>query len=179
MSFFALCNGKEFILYNIQEVEPILHFELNSLSLYWESLQKFLSPENILVNNPFELAKDLGLHLKRLGFDSCESLVFPDVPIVEIGQLSPDMFSLSGGRNQNGIRYVVTFDFGDDILKQLIGKIPDEAIEKLKVRNPSLRQIVRFGDKAFFVTIQCKIGNKLEENDKEIFLPLIINKIIE
>ena len=177
--FFALCNGKEFVLYNIQKIEPLLHFPVKAIPLYWESLKKFISPEKIFSDNHFKLAKDLGLHLKRLGFEDYESLIFPDVPITDIGQLDPDMFSFSGGIKVDENRYVVTFDFGYDVLQQLVGKIPNEAIEKLRSRKANYRQAVRFADRAFLVTIDCRIGKVLQENKDEIFLPLIINRIIE
>lgn len=177
-NFYALCNGKEFVLYDIQKSDPIIHFPTKAIPLYWDSLKKFLTPDKVFANDHFVLAKDLGLHLKRLGFDNFESLVFPKVPITDIGQLDPDMFSLSAGLEEDGSRYVVTFDFGYNVLKQLIGKIPLEATEKLLVRNKEYRQVVRFADKAFLVNIDCKVGKTLEENKEEIFLPLIINQIL-
>ncbi|MFZ4402111.1 MAG: hypothetical protein ACOYO1_18925 [Bacteroidales bacterium] len=97
VNFFALCNGKEFVLFNIQKIEPILHFPLKAIPLYWENLKKYIAPDRIFADYHFNLAKDLGLHLKRLGFDKCKSLVFPNVPISFIGQLDHDLFSLSGG----------------------------------------------------------------------------------
>jgi hypothetical protein len=179
VNFFALCNGKEFALYDIQKIDPILHFPIKALPVYWENLKKFVSPANVFSSDHYVLAKDLGLHLKRLGFDTFESLIFPKVPIVEIGQLDPDMFSLSAGLKEEEERYVVTFDFGYEVLNQLVGKIPTNAIEMLLKRNQEFRQVVRFGDKAFLVNIDCKVGDTLQENKEEIFLPLIINRILE
>ena len=179
VNFFALCNGKEFVLYNIQKIEPIFHFPIKAIPLYWDSLKKFISPENIFSENQFKPAKDLGLHLKRLGFETFENLIFPNVPITHIGQLDPDMFSLSGGVKVDNDRYVVTFDFSQEVFQQLIGKIPTEAISKLFKRNGNHRQVVSFADQVYLVTIDCRIGEILQENEDEIFLPLIINRIIE
>lgn len=179
VKFFALCNGLEFALYNIEEIKPILHFPVKALPLYWETLRQFLTPEYVFTKNPLKYCKDLGLHLKRLGFDSFESLIFPNVPITNIGQMDPDFFSISGTVVDNGEKYVVTFDFGADVFEQLKGKIPDNAIKILSIRKPDSRQAVKFGDRAFIVNIECKIGSKLEENEKEIFLPLWINAILD
>ena len=180
VNFFALCNGREFVLYNIQKIKPILHFPLEAIPLYWEVLKKYLAPNNVFSDSHFTIAKDLGLHLKRLGFDEYESLIFPNVPITEIGQLDPNMFTLGGGVKNEGISYVVSFDFADNLLEQLVGKIPDIAIEKLQVRNPDgFRQVVRFGDRAYLTSIDCRVGDTLQENEDEIFLPLIVNKFID
>lgn len=177
VKYFALCNGNNFVLYSIDEIEPLLNFPLKAIPLYWQNLKKFLSPEKVFDAGQLIYAKDLGLHLKRLGFDNFDSLIFPDVPISHIGQLDDNMFSLSGCVVLDDTRYVVTFDFDNDVFGQLTGRVPDEAIQKLSQRG-SERRAVEFGDSVFPVTIDCKIGDKLEENDKEIFLPLRINKII-
>jgi hypothetical protein len=179
VKFFALCNGKEFVLYNLEKTNPILYFPTKAIPLYWDNLKYLLSPQNIIKNSSLILAKDWGLHLKRLGFDSFESLIFPNVPITGIAQLAPDKFSLSGCINDDGNRYVVTFDFGYEVFKQFVGKIPDSAIKILECRNPNSTRRVKFVDRVYFINIDCKIGNTLEENENEIFLPLWINKLIE
>lgn len=179
VDFFALCNGREFALYNIQKIEPVLHFPIEAIPRYWDALKNFLTPEGIFSGNHFKLAKDLGLHLKRLGFEDFESLIFPNVPVSEIAQLDPDMFSFSGGIKLDDSRYVVTFDFSNEILHQLKGKIPNDVIEKVRYTNSNYRQVIRFSDSIFLITIDCRIGEILQENKDEIFLPLIINRIIE
>jgi hypothetical protein len=179
VNFFALCNGKEFVLFNTQQIEPVLHFPMAAIPLYWEALRNHLTPERVLEDNHFRLAKDLGLHLKRLGFHKYESLIFPNVPITEIGQLDPNMFSLSGALKDEEDKYVVTFDFSENLLSQLRGKVPETAIEKLQVRNPHSRQVVRFGDRAYLATIDCRVGETLQENRNEIFLPLTVNQFLD
>lgn len=179
VDFFALCNGKEFVLFHTQKTEPLLHFDMKALPLYWESLKNVLSPDRVTLSTNTDLAKDLGLHLKRLGFDQFKNLFFPNVPVTNIGQLDNEMFSISVGSAEiDGNRYVATFDFGLDILKQLIGKIPDEAIEKMLIRNKAHRVSANFADTAYFIDIICEVGQKLEENEREIFQPLLINRII-
>ncbi|MNK67064.1 hypothetical protein D3C87_863960 [compost metagenome] len=178
VQFFALCNGKEFALYNISEIKPVLHFEIQALPLYWETLKSILAPEKLLSENHSKFAKDLGLHLKRLGFDDFKSLIFPYVPIVTIGQLDNKMFSISaGGLNIDKENYVATFDFDELVFHQLKGKIPDFAFEKLLIRDKMKRSAISFADTAFYISFDCEVGKKLEENDKEIFLPLKVNRI--
>lgn len=178
VKYFALCNGAEFVLYNIEKTEPILHFHIKALPLYWDSLKSILSPKNVSDISNIEYKKDLGLHLKRLGFDTFESLIFTEVPITHIAQMDPDYFSLSGSVEANGDRYVVSFDFGANIFKHLEGKIPNEASKLLSKREPGGRQVVHFADQVYLVNIDCKIGDKLEENEKEIFQPMWGNRLL-
>ncbi|WP_111498111.1 type I restriction enzyme HsdR N-terminal domain-containing protein [Marinobacter bohaiensis] len=175
---FALCNGREFALYHISKGEPILHFDMRSLAKYFDNLKKYVSPENV-TKADFKLAKDFGLHLKRLGFHEFESLIFPNVPVGFIAQLDPDLFTTGSGiKSEEGDSYVMTFDFGEEILKQLKGKIPDQAIEMLLKREDGHRKNVQFSDGNFHVNIDCRVGHELQENSDEIFLPFIINRVL-
>jgi hypothetical protein len=44
VSGFALCNGREFIIFNISREQPLLRFNLSDIDKYWEELQSLLSP---------------------------------------------------------------------------------------------------------------------------------------
>ncbi len=174
---FALCNGREFALYHISEDQPVLHFDIRAFAIYFDNLKKYVSPYNVL-NTEFKLAKDFGLHLKRLGFHDFKSLVFPNVPIGFIGQLDPDLFTTGiGMKTDEGDSYVMSFDFGIDILNQLMGKIPNQAIEQLSQREVGYRKSIQFPDGVYRVNIDCRVGVNLQENSDEIFLPFIINRI--
>ncbi len=51
--FFALCNGKEFVLYRQDEAKPILFFPLSEIDYYWENLAIFLSPSSFQSGKTF------------------------------------------------------------------------------------------------------------------------------
>lgn len=177
--FFSLCNGKEFVLFSVDEMNPLLHFEMQALPLYWESLKGILAPEKVLLKNNLAYLKDLGLHLKRLGFEKFQRLIFPKVPVSNITQLEKGMYTINvGGVTLDENRYVATFDFDLEILKQMIGKIPLEGIEKLLDWGKVGRVSVNFADIVYLLDLDCEIGQQLEENDNEIFLPLKINRIL-
>jgi hypothetical protein len=178
VNYFALCNGVYFTLYSINNDKPLLHFPTRALPGYWSQLKEFLLPDNVFTNAENNIRKDFGLHLKRLGFDDFPSLLFPNVPSFHIGQLDDDKYTMSSGLEYGDSSYVVTFDFHKDNLPQLKGKIPEEAFNKLVQRNPEGRTIVKFANELFFLDIDCRVGKDLQENDKEIFLPLIVNKFL-
>ncbi len=178
VKFFALCNGIEFVLFNIEKIKPVLQFPVKALPLYWDTLKRILAPKNVFDPSNLDIKKDLGLHLKRLGFDSFGSLIFPDVPITHIGQMDPDFYTIGGATIVDGVSYVVSFDFGENVFKQLKGKIPKEGYDILSKREVGNRRAVKFAEEVFFINVNCKIGEKLEENDKEIFLPMWVNSLL-
>lgn len=175
---FALCNGKEFVLYHVSKPEPILYFNIIELPSYWDNLAKFLGPSTVLEYD-FKLAKDLGLHLMRLGFKEFSSILFPDVPIPFIAQIDENRYTLSAGtKTEDGDNYVASFDFGKDIMEQFRGKIPEKAYELLIGPFENEIKKVSFVDRVYYVTIDSRVGEGLEENQDEIFSPLLINRLI-
>lgn len=48
--YYALCNGREFLLYSADEFKPKLHFDLCMLSSYWCELKDLLSAETLIKN---------------------------------------------------------------------------------------------------------------------------------
>jgi hypothetical protein len=177
--YFALCNGREFVLYHISRPCPIVHFDMQMLPSVWDNLIKLLGPNNVL-DYDFTLSKDFGLHLKRLGFYEFDSLIFPDVPIEFIGKLADDQYTFSSGLKYNdGESYVVSFDFNSEVMEQLYGKIPNEAFQILREPLADRAKQLIFTDAIYRVTVDCRVGDKLAENEDEIFLPLWINRILE
>ncbi|MEY4935474.1 MAG: hypothetical protein RIS64_1833 [Bacteroidota bacterium] len=42
--FFALCNGRAFALFRLDQEKPILYFELDDIEAHWDELETFLAP---------------------------------------------------------------------------------------------------------------------------------------
>ena len=45
VQYYALCNGRAFALYHVQETAPLLHFQLEDLNANWDKLRHFLAPD--------------------------------------------------------------------------------------------------------------------------------------
>ena len=177
--YFALCNGREFVLYHVSKTKPVLHFDIRLLGCCWENLNKILHPDKVSFCD-LSLSKDFGLHLKRLGFHEFKHLIFPGVPIAFVGHITDGKYTFgSTVTTEGGEKYVVSYDFDRQVLLQLKGKIPNKAFEMLiKPLDGKILQI-NFPDMIYKVTVDCTVEDKLEENEDEIFLPLKINRILE
>ena len=44
VKFYALCNGREFSLFHVDQLEPVLCFQLSELKKHWQLLIDLLSP---------------------------------------------------------------------------------------------------------------------------------------
>lgn len=52
---FALCNGREFILFDVRQKEPVLYFHLSEIKHYWADLEKYLAPVRTVTKLPHRL----------------------------------------------------------------------------------------------------------------------------
>jgi len=175
--YFALCNGREFALYHVSEDEPILKFPLIALPVYWDNLKSLLSPETILTKNHRELNKDFGLHIKRVGFTPEIRLTFLEIPVPYIAKFNDNHFTFANNVIFDGYTYCASYDFDHDVFTQLHGKLPEKALEMVDRPNNGAINNVEFANARYFISVDCVLGEKLEENDLEIFMPLRIVKI--
>ncbi|MGH9403934.1 MAG: DNA methyltransferase [Terriglobia bacterium] len=44
VELFALCNGREFILFDVHQKEPLLYVHLSEIAHYWDDFVKYLAP---------------------------------------------------------------------------------------------------------------------------------------
>jgi hypothetical protein len=176
--YYALSNGREFLLYSVEEYRPVLHIDLRELPSVWEELKCLLSPETLVKNLHRKLAKDFGLHLKRLGFDSSYVFHYYDLPIDFIQKINNDLYTIATGIKYDSNSYCVSFDFSHKVFLQLKDKIPSEAYELLLNPISSAMMDVRFQNKRFRIGVSCTIEDDLQENEEEIFLPLNVLSIL-
>jgi hypothetical protein len=176
VNYFTLCNGKYFALYDIKEIQPLLYFATQILYQYWNDLKSRLEPQRVFITD-HSFKKDLGLHMKRLGFNQFDSIIFPHVMPLFVAKINDDLFTVAASAKLENDTYVASFDFNLEVAKQLKGIIPEKGFQILMepIKN-EIRQL-QF-DKAIYLNIDAFVGEKLEENDKEIFLPLVIKKFL-
>lgn len=175
--YYALSNGRYFILYNVDEYKPIFNINLCYLGTVWGELKSLLSPETLEKNNQRKLLKDLGLHIKRLGFNSKCEMFFYDIPLLYITKLENDLYTTSLETTIDGSDYCVSFDFDYKTAKQLSGKIPDKTLELLLRPLSNTAMEIQFANSIFRINVQCVLSGELQENDDEIFLPLQLQNI--
>jgi Type I restriction enzyme R protein N terminus (HSDR_N) len=48
VNFFGLCNGKEFILFELPQKQPVLYFHVSELESHWDSVLEYLSPDRAI-----------------------------------------------------------------------------------------------------------------------------------
>ncbi len=170
--YFALCNGRQFTVFDIHQLAPILDFPLCEVHEHWDRLVGLLAPEQFRGVSE-NLNPDLGLHFHRLDMDSFEKISFVLMAIPMIGRVSESHFTTGGQYSLGEDNFCASFDFHSDLLPQLVGLFPRDArryAEDKLSRAPFMADLRSYLP---HVNITCKMGKKVEatHNHSEQFCP--------
>lgn len=171
--WFALCNGREFALYNVADMSRVarLRFNIAEIGSYWPKMKRMLLPPAVAsFGIPYK--KDLGIHLLKLGFPPNLELTFFQAPVANLGRIHDDLYSIQVSFNSEGTSYLGCFDFKGRLLLKLLSGFPAHDVVGIsnQVRRwPSLISIESTNHPT--VTIIARRGNDILENDKEHYIP--------
>ncbi len=178
VDWYALCNGREFGLYNVADMspKPRLRFKVSDLTTSWGEIFTTLFPGGKIADRG-KLDKDFGLLLRRVGIANEVVLHFVGVPFkhFSLGVVEPELYRFSRGMNVEGQRYLASFDFDEETLASLLSLFPEADRERL---GQHLRQGsgVRVTGDLGEAHLACQLGDQ-EENDQEHFLPLRVRSV--
>jgi hypothetical protein len=174
---FALCNGRDFTVFDIHTLVPTLDLPLRSIHEHWRQLAELLGPEAFLTA-PDGLNPDLGLHLHRLGMSHFETLHFVLIAVPLIARVTEASYTVGGTYEFGEERFCASFDFDAALLPQLMDILPADAramAQDQLSRSPFKADLRTFLPHA---TISCELGKVVEwTHDKtEAFCPFHVTK---
>ena len=86
--FYALCNGRSLVAYDIYGLEPVFDIDLKDLDRDWNIINSVLSPGNTAVGPLRELQPDLGVFLAKMGYNAGDDWPFPCNSLSFFGRLN-------------------------------------------------------------------------------------------
>jgi hypothetical protein len=179
VNYFALCNGHHFTLYNISRPKPLFHFSLRAIDLYRKMLKELLSPTKVFTYPDEGLSKDLGLHIKRLGFKNSDTILIIGSNPLFITKYDDNLFSYSSPVGDEKTAYLGTYDFDLEVAKQLKPIIGER--DFIQLMQPTNGRQLQFNlDRKLNLNVRIALPEyeNLIENDKEIYLPLSIKEFV-
>lgn len=117
---YALCNGRQLILFHINEFEPLLVFSIKDCDSKWGELEKFLAPRYLLKPVLRRFDPDMGLAVMKLGISSEASLSFLGCRIGFLARVSDDLYTASSACEFVGGRHLASFDFPPSLFEPIL-----------------------------------------------------------
>jgi len=170
---YALCNGLEFIVFDIKAIKPILHLKIEEIEEKWNELYKVLSPISFTKPHLLNYKPDFGIWCIKSGMRKDTILHFIDCEVGPIGRVDETKYTFSLSMPE-GIGCLASFDFYKNDFDAFISQVPSD--KKDIVKNSLTRQPFMYSptkeSESFRIDFSAVLGSEVEENEEEIFIPL-------
>jgi hypothetical protein len=173
--FYGLCNGRDFVVFQITKLEPIISIPLRELDTRWDELFRAISP--IALTNPdlLDFMPDLGLSLMKVNANTQIDYLFPGTYVQTVSKLDENNYTLNTAQGRPGEEYMVTMDFSKDLFDQFISCVPDVLQESMKHGLTHYPFFVSLTERAMFgITIAAKLSGNVISNPNEEYCPFIV-----
>ena len=181
---YALCNGREFVVFNVSRIEPIFAAPLKQVAEWIHLLEFVMGVKNRVATNPeIVLRPDFGSYLVKSGLAVDNQnrkirQIFLSIPILSVAKLEDGLYSINSILSgPDGEPLMITFDFPSEAYKELLEIL--EPNQRILVEERLSRQpyFVHFElDEAFSIGIVSEIGDSIMENENESYVPCKIIK---
>jgi hypothetical protein len=167
---YALCNGRQLVVYETAKIEPILVVEMEALT--WSEARQYLGV--LYLQKPLlrTFLPDLGIHFQRLGQLPGARIAFDPAAVGGLSRLEDGIWCASAGLRLDEQDFMATFEFKQDVLETILGAIPSEfrsQAERALGRSPFSISIDRL------IKLKCvtRLG-EMTAGEHETFVPFEI-----
>ncbi len=123
--FYALCNGRELIVYSINQWDPVLRVSLQEIDKNWHLVEKALLPRFLLNPELKNFMPDYGLAMLKMG-------VKPGIPqiiacphhIQSVMKAEDDLYVFNTTTKVGDVEYLVTLDMLASHYNELLSLLP-------------------------------------------------------
>lgn len=175
-NYYALCNGREFVLYEISHLAPIMRVKLCELTNSLAPIRKILAPEYIKKPHLAFFNPDFGLYMIKSGWNPDIKFSYYCEKIAYLAKIDDERYTTTLEMHFFGILYCVTLDFKFLQLLQLLSFTSDENRKKIFDSISQQPFSIEFDNTPIFVGFHATLGNKSYRNDNEEFLPLDVSE---
>jgi hypothetical protein len=178
---FALCNGKEFSLFHLNKIEPILYFHLSQIEYNIEKLIRIFHPDFLASSHLLEYYPDFGIYLKRLGGSEDGIYIFMEVYTLSIGKTDEEHYTCSTTHDFENIILAQSIDFHKSFLNEILSNCSDEYKQKI-IDALSHAPFQFFGERGKDADIVFGVKTRLGEivnTPEESFIPFVVEKVLD
>lgn len=178
VTLYALCNGIEFVIYDIFQFEPLLRFKLSEINEHWIKLQNILSPNAIQNPEMRDFLPDFGVLAHKAGYPTGMRWSFLNVEVAFVMKVNDGLYttySYIDSGVEAATTHIISLDFTQPIFEELLKYAPVKA--RAEIKSALSRQPYRADiESPFNVNIQAYMG-EWQTGEHDSFIPFDICKI--
>lgn len=173
---YALCNGHELLVFQVNKRQPVLDLRLAELSTRMQDVVRVLSP--MAFTNPAMLnyKPDFGLYMLKSGWSAELTQHFVPIGLPTITRVEDGLYTAVVDMQFLDEWYCISFDFNEERYAELLSVVkPGQATE---IRHALRKQPykINFESGAPVVCIDAQLGSAVYSNAREDYCPLEVKK---
>lgn len=173
---FALCNGRELSIFDVNDGMPLLHILLAEASKEnWGRVFELLSPAAFENPNIFNYCLDYGLWCVQNGITGVQ--YFYNCYIEEVRRLDDNTFTFMATVKREE-ELLASFDFDITLFEMFMAQVPEQFKSKVRnyVRQSPFKYMAETEQDSFPLCFSARLSETVYRNKNEDYLPL---KVIE
>ncbi len=175
-TYYALCNGRELVAYDIYSRAPILVVAFADYDSRWDQIESVLSPKAVAFAPERHFDPDFGVAAAKAGFDSSLEWYFHCVKISHVVRVDDDLYSIATTIKWDDRDHLVSFDMDLSTLRQILS-LTDEANRKSVLASLPTRESQTFVANPFFVFLRAYLGQPTRGRSEE-FIPFTVAEVL-
>ena len=179
---FVLCNGKEIIIFDVDENETLLYFKFaDALEKDWERLYELLSPDAFINPSIFNYKRDFGLLCIENGMKPNELQIFFNCRVLDIFRIDDNLFTINSIIIENNEEFLASFDFDISLFEEFMEQVPTNLkdIVKKSIRMAPFKYLTTSEDETFKINFKAYLTEYVIKNGNEDYLPFKIVEFID
>jgi len=172
---FALCNGKQLAVFNVDNPDPVLVLTFQEIESRWTDVERFLAPQFLKTPALRKFAPDLGTAFARLGLAKHAKIVMIGMQLNLFARVSDDLMTASANSVFADKEHCVSVDFHPRFLDAMLAGLPPQLAAQFRSalgRAP----FQAAAELAIETDAELVLGDEIK-NANENFIPLVVRKI--
>ena len=177
VNHYALCNGKELVVYKTDQWDPILHVPVQEIEKHWAEVEEALHPRYLKNPDLRGFAPDYGLAMLKSGFKRDVIQVFIQHHLQTFMRVTDDLYTVCTTTMGGDVEYLVTLDIPTHLCKEMLLLLPNKVSESIA---SDLSRAPFTAELSGKVLLTCSgyLG-EITQGDYEEFVPIKVTEISE
>jgi Type I restriction enzyme R protein N terminus (HSDR_N) len=123
---YALCNGRELVVYSVSEWEPVLRIEMTRIEESWQDVEEALNPKFLLNPELKGFMPDYGLAMLKIGIKPGTLQIIVLHHLQSIMRAEDDLYVVNTTTNAGDLECLVSLDLTASHFRELLSQLPQE-----------------------------------------------------
>ena len=174
-NLYALCNGRELVVYSVSKWAPILRVSLPGINEHWHLVEEALLPKFLLNPEIKGFMPDFGLAMLKIGVKPGTLQLIVLHHLQSVMRAEDDLYVFNTTTSVGDLEYLVTLDMSAALFNELLSGLPSHVADPISFAMKHAPYQMALDGK-ILITCAGHLSNVTECAHEE-FAPIVVSEI--